>query len=380
MSKTNLKMEDKVSLFFECGGRCCLCCIDLSYDKFSRSRVNVEEYAHIIGDKENGPRGDIKKSKLYNGDINNIILLCPTCHTKVDKNIQYYTECKLHTIKSKHIRRVKQVLDSLKYAEARIIKYSSPVGNKYIPIDEDKINDAVRESKFITDELPIDLNPNNNVLTDTNEKFWEFECTQLEQNFKNRIVPLQNRGEQKPFLLFAIATQPLLVYLGTLMNDTMDVKTFQKRREPDTWTWDKKICEQQFTIIPPIEKHKIVAVNLSLSDDISNDRITEILGNEVSIWKITHNNQHNDFIKNKNQLENLRNKYREFFRLIREFHGQKVILYVFPCCPVSAAIEFGRVWMPKADADLILYDQNKKDMDNKFIKAFIINGNKTITI
>ena len=34
-------------------------------------------------------------------------------------------------------------------------------------------------------------------------------------------------------------------------------------------------------------------------------------------------------------------------------------LHVFPVMPVAAAVEFGRVWMPKADMPLTIYDQNK---------------------
>jgi hypothetical protein len=30
-----------------------------------------------------------------------------------------------------------------------------------------------------------------------------------------------------------------------------------------------------------------------------------------------------------------------------------------PLLPVSAAVEVGRVWMPKADLPLVVYDQNR---------------------
>ena len=36
------------------------------------------------------------------------------------------------------------------------------------------------------------------------------------------------------------------------------------------------------------------------------------------------------------------------------------MINLFPALPVSAAVEVGRVWMPKADLPLIVYDQNRR--------------------
>ena len=48
------------------------------------------------------------------------------------------------------------------------------------------------------------------------------------------------------------------------------------------------------------------------------------------------------------------------FDRIKAKHGQDAKLHIFPAMPVSAAIELGRVWMPKADLPMIIYDQNWK--------------------
>jgi len=43
---------------------------------------------------------------------------------------------------------------------------------------------------------------------------------------------------------------------------------------------------------------------------------------------------------------------------IKAAHGEHTVIHVFPVLPVSAAVEVGRVWMPKADLPLVIYDQN----------------------
>jgi len=316
------------------------------------------EYAHIIADSEDGPRGNTQ-SPIYAGDIDNIIILCPTCHTKVDKNLSFYTIDYLRKMKKDHEDKVNRLLNSLENKEALIVKYASPIGRNRPVIDENKMDEAIRESGYISSKLPIDLNPNNTAFNDSSNHFWQIELEQLRGNFSNELVGLQKRREIKPILLFAIAPQPLLIQLGVLFNDLSDVHVFQKRREPDTWTWNKKADDIVFKITAPKEKHTIIAVNLSLSDTITTDRIHAVLGNQVSVWTITHDSPHNDFITHPKHLKALRKTFRDLFRQVREFHGQSAVLNVFPACPVSASVEFGRVWMPKVDATLKLYDHNK---------------------
>jgi hypothetical protein len=61
-----------------------------------------------------------------------------------------------------------------------------------------------------------------------------------------------------------------------------------------------------------------------------------------------------------------RSLIRGLFIKLKDFHGEQEI-HVFPAMPISTAIEFGRVWMPKADLPLMLYDQNRAY--NGFIKT-----------
>ena len=52
--------------------------------------TNVEELAHIIGQSKGGPRGNNSLPLEDRDEYENIILLCPTCHAKIDKNPELY--------------------------------------------------------------------------------------------------------------------------------------------------------------------------------------------------------------------------------------------------------------------------------------------------
>jgi len=60
----------------------------------------IGEMAHIIGASERGPRGKENASELH--DFENLILLCPTHHTLVDKNAQEHTPEELRRWKKNH--------------------------------------------------------------------------------------------------------------------------------------------------------------------------------------------------------------------------------------------------------------------------------------
>jgi hypothetical protein len=369
MSKTNLRSHDKWTLYFKTGGLCSLCCETLGYDIFSRQNIDIKEYAHIIADSEDGTRGCAASAK-YAGDINNIILLCPTCHTRVDKDKvpEYYTVEKLHSIKDCHEQRVREQLASLKNKQALIFKYTAKIGETQPTIAQEKIDEAVRATGLIASRYPIDLNPNNNAFYDDKIQYWVGEWEQLQEKFRQEIRTSREQRNNEKFLLFAIAPIPLLIRLGMLFGDLTDVDVFQKHREPDTWAWFDDNTHIDYAITPPTVKYSMVAVKLSLSDNITDDRIHRVFGTDVSIWNVTHQNPSNDFIRSPKHLALLREKYRELFRMIREYHGQDTVTHIFPACPASAAVEFGRAYMPKADARLVLYDQNPKN--NGFSLAY----------
>jgi|GEM_PF-1960163 hypothetical protein len=68
------------------------------------------EIAHIIAHSANGPRANVSYEYENINSYNNLILLCPNCHTMVDKNPQDYPESKLHEIKAKHEESISQRL------------------------------------------------------------------------------------------------------------------------------------------------------------------------------------------------------------------------------------------------------------------------------
>jgi hypothetical protein len=76
----------------------------------SGSNFPIGEQAHIIAEDTNGPRGNSILSIDERNSFFNLILLCPNCHSKIDKNADDYPVERLHMIKAEHEEWVRNTL------------------------------------------------------------------------------------------------------------------------------------------------------------------------------------------------------------------------------------------------------------------------------
>lgn len=81
--------------------------------RFSRSAdgmYQIGEMAHLVARRLKGPRGKGKLSARARDSYKNHIMLCPTCHTEIDKNASAYTVEQLQAFKMRHEHWVAETL------------------------------------------------------------------------------------------------------------------------------------------------------------------------------------------------------------------------------------------------------------------------------
>jgi hypothetical protein len=110
----------------------------------------------------------------------------------------------------------------------------------------------------------------------------------------------------------------------------------------------------------PPTRTPIVALKLEISAPIADERMTAVLGAQTSIWSIAAQGPHNDIFRRAEDVAALAKVFRTTLDDIKNAHGENAIVHLFPVIPVSAAIEVGRSWQPKAHPTLRIYDQNRK--------------------
>lgn len=379
LTSRNIKRTVERELWACAAGRCQFSgCNKILYrSSVTQEPVHTAEKAHIYSISEKGPRGwgNSNGSSEVLNDISNLILVCHECHCKIDQDIvgSSYTVELLQRWKLEHERRVELVTGIDFDKKSHVILYGANIGKEESPINFNSCAQTMFPDWYPANRQPVQLSIRGSELRDNTSEYWQAEETSLHQSFLKKVVPLIQEDQCKHFSVFALAPQPLLIKLGTLLTDKISVETYQPHREPKGWHWQQDSFEEfSYIIEQPKEITSKVALLISLSDHVDRQRIRDILGNKVSIWELTIQNPHNDFMKSKEQLSLFRKEIRRLMVDIKQNHGQRTPLHVFPVMPVSCAVEFGRARMPKADMPWIIYDHSYKEQ--KFIYAIEIQG------
>ena len=71
-------------------------------NKLTSSNTVMGEICHIEAAEEDGPRYNSKSNDEYRRSFQNLLLLCPNCHTEIDKNKVSYPTSMLRGWKKRH--------------------------------------------------------------------------------------------------------------------------------------------------------------------------------------------------------------------------------------------------------------------------------------
>jgi len=108
------------------GRYCVICRCDLIIKDESTDRETIiAEMAHIRGNKPGAARYDVSMTQKERDSADNIILLCPTCHKKVDDQPGVYTVEKLTQTKTEYEKwiseRTRSAIVNITFAELEVV-------------------------------------------------------------------------------------------------------------------------------------------------------------------------------------------------------------------------------------------------------------------
>ncbi len=349
-------------LWGRAAGRCEFegCNEALYKSRVTQEPVNIAQKAHIYAFSAGGPRSNRGAGQKSLNNIENLLLVCGSCHTTIDKKWaeKRYTASMLQKWKRTHEQRVARVTQISPDKRSHIVLFHANIGDHRGLLHYGEAVDAVFPHRYPAEDHAIEIGYRNNPLSeDLESAYWESESHSLEIQCREVREGIK-RGDIAHLSVFALAPQPLLIKLGALLGDIVPADVYQRHREPrPTWKWPARpkgttpfeIRRPASTVGPP-------ALVLALSATVTADRITSVLGSDAAIWTVTVAIPHKEIVKSPNQLAEVRALFRRLLDEIKAVHGQTTLLHVFPAMPVSLAVELGRARSPKADMPWRLYD------------------------
>lgn len=369
MSRTFIPVGVRRDLWFNAHGRCAMCNKPLYRDGLTMMDVNLSEYAHIIADSSNGPRGDEELSEKLAQDPSNLILLCKDHHKLIDDagGVKKFGIELLRRIKKEHEDRIELVTGISPEKKSLVVCYTPKIGDRLHTITGIETAETLFPERYPIYPEPIRLDATNIPYDDNQKKYWDVLPDILVENFKKSLADDLTRVSHVS--IFAIAPQPLLILLGTLIGDLYNVEIWQKHRETQAWKWLNVVEKNEFIVNRPDDKGKEPVLIFAISGSEIIEKVTKQLGENYSYWVVTCEKPDRDMMKTKGQLEEFAKLMRSLINEINESAVGKVIK-VFPAMPISCAIMLGRVRLPKSDNPWELYDQPKPN--EEYVKTITI--------
>lgn len=368
-----MKERDIHRLIAESAGVCNYpgCVEKLIYQYEDGSFVKLVEFAHIIGESSEGPRGIPKKSELLAQDPENIILLCVKHHRIVDNNTEQYPVKKLKQMKKDHIIWVKEKLKGLEDPTWTLIIHTGNVNGNNAPI----IDKELIYRDFYGVHIISDIEEYNVDEFLTKTKNWQ--KSMHKQEIWWSFIIKKNEISKK-FIICSINFIPLVIHLGYLIHDTSNVEIYQYQRQNNSWKWE--IYDENYDDLILIEKpydienfdDKKLALSISISGVVNDDDIIINQGKNIKIYKIYVKNPDRTWLRYKEQLREFQIKYIKLIDgIVQQYKNLKEV-HLFYAGPTPIAFIVGAHITPTIHPQFIVYNYFSKE-DPKYSEALRIN-------
>lgn len=332
----------------------------------TKEKVNLAEKAHIYAFSAGGKRPSLLRFSPKINDIDNLMLVCERCHKLIDSEETDYTAERLLDMKKEHEQRIANIATIKPDLQSEIVIFNANIANRAIKISDYAAKSAIIPERYPARENPFNLSPDLS-LYDNEDNYWSTMGAHLERQWGQYEQTIRD----KHISLFAVAPQPLLFKLGTLINRNYNVDVRQSQGSIDNWKWlcHKQTAKIETQVVNAKDTTAEPIITFELTAKLSIDELREEFGEGI-IYRITAQTCGSGIIKSRRDLRTAINEYRSALDSIRETYGKDVKVKLVPIAPVSVSIEAGRQTM-KGDPQITIYDRNYITKD--WTAAFTLN-------
>ncbi len=353
-----LSEVDRRVLWVRAGGRCTLCNRYLLEGDLTHEEVPLGEGAHIVGaiDSAKSPRGQHPLPIEDRDTVDNIMLACSACHTEIDQHrasrlldVEFLRERK-----RQHEADIKLQTSLVRDRRTAILRMAGNIRGDIMELPRQAAAQAVircaqRFPYFLESydrqgvEIDLQQLPGENPLS---PDYYRMAADAIDRAIENRVQPGIKNGDITHLSVFAIARLPLLLYLGSKLDDGSPVDVYQRHRATDSWAWPQRgdpgtsfaIC---YTERAPVAAEGVLITNLSGTTP-STDLPDQM--SELPIWTLTPDSgPAEDVFGHPAVLGRFTAAVRGYFTHLEATHKQLRTLHMFGALPLSGAVVFGRI-------------------------------------
>lgn len=369
----NTNDETKRVVWIQAAGHCELCGTDLTYDYRAGLPMRWGEVAHILPASPKGPRGREEHSEgqaqARTNDSANLMLLCPGCHDKIDRDADGYPENDLSGLHGAYLSRIR-------------LAATTPDGGRAIPVIVQSQHFATANDIPVRDLLTA-MSAEGLTAFDRGIKiifaqpgprgrdnaYWQ----SIKDDIQYRLEQQLSRrggiyGDAPVLAVVGVADIPALMLLGQAIGDRTNRQLYSFHREHRLRWPDEAAQPPVFLFTPPPVGDGPLALVLSISAQLPLRDVNEALPGariaELSIPEPSY-----AMIQNRRVIHAFRDALQMHLSQLEALTSDPI--HVFAAIPAALAIEFGALLTTQHQHRYQIFDRDK-DAQNSFQPAMFL--------
>ncbi|MEQ9590889.1 MAG: SAVED domain-containing protein [Parvibaculaceae bacterium] len=326
--------------------------------------INLGEMAHNVASSAQGPRGGSRSADLSD-DPDNLLMLCGTHHTAVDRLVGAYREATLRGWKRRHEQRVlAAALQTQGDVAIPLVVHATQIGGHRVTVDDQLVVSAILEHGLTPAHVkPYRIVLNTDAQPDDVDAYWAMQINTLRQELKHCQAMLTREWSNAPWAVFALAEMPVLMALGNALGDKSATLNFSYARHVPSWAYQTPDAEApNFTYeVRDDLRDRAVALVLELSAAVETARVETALGSDrTAIVRLSCPTPSTELVQSEACVTAFKRTVRQCLTDIETASSRDTQIHVFPCMPAALAVAFGSCVMPKVSNPLVIYDAKNR--------------------
>ncbi len=368
----SIPVPEQIKVWTRSGGHCALCHRYLLESGVNFEAVKLGELAHIVAatNSERAPRGLADLDETQRNLAENILLACAHCHTDIDKDLQAQRldVAWLMATKERHERIIREATELAANERTVVLRLVGSI--RGAPTDVSALESVAAVSAQAERAPVLTLDPNRmgpeidlrQLPGETDpiaSGYYTTACDRIDQVIRERVKPAVERGEIGHLSVFGLARLPLLVYVGSRLDDTINTDIYQRHRTTESWMWGdedpQRFVHETLSSGKTTDDEGVLMVNVS--GTVSLDAIPGDL-KELPTFQIAPADgvPHRDAIRTRAARDSFHEALSRLLGDLEAEHKPIRRLHVIAAAPVSAAIILGRSVGWGFHPKLVVYD------------------------
>jgi hypothetical protein len=360
-----------------------LCNAYLLEGAMSGRTLPLGEVAHIVGQSTDprSPRGGHPLEKALRDEADNLMLLCAQQHTEIDAKaaLDVFTVEWLRRVKQEHEDRVRHLTALGPERATTVVRMVGSVHGNAVELSRETAANAVTAGRrfplylesYTRHGVEIDLRhtPGEQAAAawdaqsaaEASRRYYQQATEIIDDVVRNRLRPGIERESVQHVSVFGFARLPLLIYLGSLLDDTVPTDIYQRHRHEQSWVWPAESGPATEFAAHPVQAgpggdEAVVVVNVSgviapyeVPRELSALRRYEVSPVDAQAGP--------DVLRCRASLRHLEETLRMFLARLEKEAKSLRRLHVLPAVPLSAAVALGRAHHPQVHPQLVIYER-----------------------